>query len=397
MQLQKVYLFPPAFSQYGVLHDFTRGLSNALNRQGVLARIIEPHKDDPKGFLDAILTDPPDCTLSFNGLLPDSAGHFLCDMIKIPHVACLTDSPNRFFPLVQSPRTIMTCVDQDFCQVYRDFQCDRTIFLPHAISKSTVPPLVAEPIYDVLMLNSFIDYDAIRQDWKTHYPKELQDILDEAAEWALTDYQKPYLQAFVQTMDRHLKAGKNINLKQINYEELLVSLEAYIGGKSRAQLLRSIRDVTVHVFGSHEGLGWKKYLDPHQSNIRLHGPVPFSEAIELMKKAKIILNSIPEIKQGLHERILNGLACGAAVLSLRTPFLQEHFKDGEEILLYHPLQWEEVNTKLHHYLEDETARYQLAGRGREKVMQHHTWDHRAQTLMRELPAHLEKIKAQQDE
>ncbi|WP_068467683.1 glycosyltransferase family protein [Candidatus Protochlamydia phocaeensis] len=393
MKLQKVYLFASVSNQYGVIDNFIRELNNALNRQGVISRIIEAKRDDPRTFLNELLSDPPDCTLSFNGLLPDEEGRFLCDMIKIPHVACLTDAPNHFFQLVKSPLTIITCVDRNFCQVFRDFQCPHVIFLPHAASRTLSPDLTAALKYDVLMLNSFIDYEAIRQGWANKYSVALSDVLEEAAEMTLSDYQLPYMQAFIQTLDRHLRAGKPIDPRLIDYETLLDELEAYIGGRSRTELLMSIQDATVHVFGSQpEAGGWKKYLG-NKSNIHLHPPVPFSEAINLMKQAKILLNSTPEIKQGAHERILSGLASGAAVLTLDTPYMREQFKDEEDILLYGPRDWEAVNHKINLYLNDENKRNNLVGKGREKVLQHHTWDQRAQTLIKELPPILEKIKA----
>jgi spore maturation protein CgeB len=392
MNLKKVYLFASISSQYGVVNDFTRELSNALNRQGVISRIIEAKRDDPKSFLEEILKDPPDCTLSFNGLLPDEEGRFLADLIKIPHVACLLDAPHHFFSLIKSHYNIITCIDQNFCQTFRDFQFPNVIFLPHAVSKTINPLLEPLPVYDVLMLNSFIDYDVIRQSWSHKYSPELCAVLDEAAEWTLSDPDIPYLQAFVQTLDHHLRLAKAIDPNQIDYEGLLDDLESYIGGKIHIELLRSIKDVTVHVFGSQEGGGWKKYLGNKHPHIKLHAPVPFSEAIELMKRAKIVLNCTPKIKQGLHERLLNSLACGAAVLTLSTPFLRENFKDEEDILLFHPRRWEELNHKIQTYIQDEDKRYHLVGKGREKVMKHHTWDQRAQTLIQELPPIIEKIR-----
>lgn len=392
MKLNKIYLFTSTSSQYGVLNDFTRELSNALNRQGIISRIIEAKRNDPKAFLEEILSDPPDCTLSFNGLLPDIEGRFLCDLIKIPHVACLVDAPNHFFSLVKSRNNIITCVDQNFCQFFRDFQFPHVLFFPHAVSKMLAPSLQGEALYDVLMLNSFIDYEAIRQGWQSKYPAELCAVLEEAAEWTLNDESISYMQAFVQTLDKHMRSAKAIDPHQIDYEELLDELEAYIGGKSRVELLSAIKDVTVHVFGSQDGPGWKKYLGARHPNVHIHPPVPFSEAIELMKRSKIVLNQTPEIKQGLHERLLNGLACGAAVLTLYTPFMREHFKDQEDILLYHPRHWDELNHKIHTYLQDEDKRYHLVGKGREKVMQLHTWDQRAHTLIQELPPILAKLR-----
>ncbi|WP_213105460.1 glycosyltransferase family protein [Candidatus Protochlamydia amoebophila] len=397
MNLKKVYLFSSITTQYGVLNYFLKELNNALNRQGVICRIIEAKKDDPRSFLEELLNDPPDCTLSFNGLLPDEEGHFLADMIKIPHVAYLTDAPNHFFSLAKSSYTIIGCIDRNFCQTFRDFKVPHVLFLPHAVSKTSVPSFAYKPIYDVLMLNSFIDYEAIRQEWKEKYPSELIHVLEEAAELTLNEQQISYMQALIQTLDQHLRAGKAIDPRQINFELLLDDLEAYVGGKSRVELIQAIDGATVHIFGSqpHVG-GWKKYLG-QKDNVKIHAPVPFSEALELMKQSKILLNCTPEIKQGAHERIFSGLASGAAVLTLDTPYIREQFVDEENILMFGPRKWEELNQKIHTYLSDDEKRDRIAGKGREKIMQDHTWDQRAITLIQELPSMLEKIRSQNPE
>jgi len=179
----------------------------------------------------------------------------------------------------------------------------------------------------------------------------------------------------------------------LDYELVFDDLEAYLGGKSRVELVQSIEEATVHIVGSQPKQGgWKNYIG-HKKNINVHPPVPFSEAIELFKQAKIVLNCTPEIKQGAHERIFSALACGAAVLTLETPYIKEQFKDGEDILTFAPRRWDEVNHKIHAYLADDEKRNRLVGKGREKVLKHHTWDHRALSLIQELPPILDKIKA----
>jgi glycosyltransferase involved in cell wall biosynthesis len=390
MKLKKVYLFASVFSQYGVLGHFTRELSNALNRQGIISRVIEAKRDNPGAFVEEILKDPPDCTLSFNGLLPDQEGHFLCDLIKIPHVACLTDAAHHFFPLVQSHRNIITCVDQDFCQIFRDFQFPSVLFFPHAASKCFHSSLRPDPIYEVVMPASFIDYEAVRESWSKKYSSELISVLEETAELVLNQQSLDYVKAFVNTLDQRLRIGIRIDPHQLNYTEVLDDLEVYIGGKSRIELLQAIQDVPVHLFGKEDGEGWKKYVW-QQSNIHIHPAVPYHEVLELMKKSKIILNCTPEIKRGGHERIFSGLAARTAVLTLDTPYMREHFQDEENILLFKPRHWEEVNDKLKTYLQHDDKRHRLASRGYEKVMLEHTWDQRAEQLVEELPTFLEGI------
>jgi glycosyltransferase involved in cell wall biosynthesis len=391
MKLKKVYLFASVSNQYGVIDHFTAELNNAFNRQGVISKIIEAKRDDPKGFLQQILNDPPDCTLSFNGLLPDENGNFLSDMIKIPHVAYLTDAPNHYFPMLKSSYTILSCIDRNFAQVFKDFKFPYVLFNPHAVDKSLAPSLSEPPVYDLLLLNSFIDFELVRAKWADKYSPALSQVLEEAAELTLDDLSIPYMQAFIQTLDRHLRAGKVIEPRLLNYDMIFDDLEAYLGGKARVELVQSIEDATIHIVGS-DSKGWKKYVG-HQSNVKLLPAVPFTEALELMKKTKILLNCTPEIKQGLHERILSGLVSGAAVLSLQTPYLNEQFTDGEDLLMYAPRAWNELNEKIRLYLTNDDKRNHLVGKGREKVLKNHTWDQRALSLMKELPPMISQIKA----
>ncbi|MBA2368567.1 MAG: glycosyltransferase family 1 protein [Candidatus Protochlamydia sp.] len=390
MKLKKIYLFASVSNQYGVIDHFTSELNNAFNRQGVISRIIEAKRDDPKGFLDQLINDPPDCTLSFNGLLPDENGNFLSDMIKIPHVAFLTDAPNHYFPLLKSSYTILSCIDRNFAQVFKDFKFPYVLFNPHAVNKSLARSLSEPPIYDLLMLNSFIDFEVVRAKWADKYSPALSQVLEEAAELTLDELTVPYMQAFIQTLDRHLRAGKAIEPRLLNYDMIFDDLEAYLGGKARVELVQSVEDATVHIVGSNSK-GWKKYVG-HQPNVKLLPAVPFTEALELMKKTKILLNCTPEIKQGLHERILSGLVSGAAVLTLQTPYLNEHFKDGEDLLMYAPRAWKDLNAKIRLYLNDEDKRNHLVGKGRENVLKNHTWDQRALNLMEQLPPMINKIK-----
>lgn len=389
-EIKKIDLFASPFNQYGVIDAFLEGLAEALNRHGVRARILTANYHDPASFIDQILADAPDCTLSFNGLLPDSQGRFLADLIKIPHVAFLTDAPNHFFPIIRSQYTILSCVDQNFCYFFHQFRLPNVMFLPHAVNRSLVSSDQPRE-YEVLMLASFIDCDEIRNEWKKKYGPALTQVLEEAAEKTLTERDTPYLRAFVETLDHHQRLGADINPKQIDYESILNDLEGYIVGKSRLDVLRAIRDVPVHLFGRNENGGWQKYLKNH-SNIHIHPEVPYKEALELMKKAKIVINITPQIKLGTHERILSGLMSGAAVLTLTTPFMVEHFEEGKDIAFFGPQNWDEMNRKIQFYLNDEYQRQELAKKGREKVLQFHTWDQRVQTLLSELPAMLDQVK-----
>src|SRR5262249_12814392 len=145
-------------------------------------------------------------TLSLNGLLPDEEGRFFCDLIHIPHVACLVDSPNQFLALVRSPYTIITCPDRFACEFFQGLNCQNVIFMPHGIEPE-ITPGHEKRIYDVVMLSSGIDYEKIQKFWADHFSKPLYEALNEAVEITFSDQETPYVQAFVQALDQHVRNG----------------------------------------------------------------------------------------------------------------------------------------------------------------------------------------------
>lgn len=390
--MKRIDLFMPLVSNYGVLHDYTQKLYAALQRQGVKCRLLEAKRNDPGPFLKALFDDPPECTLSFNGLLPDDQGRFFCDMIHIPHVACLVDSPNSFLPLIRSPLSIITCVDRSSVDFFQGLGFNNALFLPHATdSRLTVDPKVKRD-YDVVMLSSCIDYESIRASWKKKFPTALRQAMEEAAEIALADYMTPFYIAFVQALDRQVSRQTGIDPQAVDFITVLDEIEMYIRGKDRVELVKAVNEAKVDVFGSADSVaGWKKYLGK-KHNVVIHEPVPFEQAIEIMKHSKIVLNSSPWIKNGAHERIFNGLACGALVIANENIYLREQFQDGKSIVFYLPGHWDKANHRINEYLANEDKRALVAEHGRNIVMKAHTWDNRAAQLVKELPPILSKMR-----
>lgn len=382
--VKRIDLFMPVGGDYGVWHYITEQLFEALRRQGVECRLLQAKKNDPGPFLKALAENPPECTLSVNGLLPDDQGRFFCDMIRIPHVAFIVGSPNLFLPLTRSERSYISCIDRTSVEFFNGVGYSRSFFVPQGADKNLTFDPSAKRTYGVVMLSSFIDYEAVRASWKKKYSEPLRAAMEEAAEAALNDYLTPYYIAFVHALDRQVSKHAGIDPQKLDFVDILDQIELYIRGKDRVELLKAIDEAKVDVFGLAEGLeGWKKYLG-NKRNIVIHDAVPFAQAIEIMKHSKIVLNSSPWIKYGGHERIFTGLAAGALVLTNENLYLREHFQDGKSILFYHPYKWGDANHRINEYLADPAKRERVAIQGRNIVMQHHTWDHRAAQLIKEI-------------
>jgi len=390
--IRRIDLFMPPFSQYGLLHHFTKQMYEALMRHGVEARLLEADYHNPKKFLDAIFASPPECTLSFNGLLPDSEGRFFCDLVKIPHIACLVDSPNRFVELIKSKRTIVTCVDRFSCNFFQGLGLPHVFFMPHAVSPSLCPPKEeGKKEYDAVLLASFIDYEAIRNGWADKYPTAVHWALHEAAEEALRNGERSYVEIFVEAFDRQLQTLGGVDPRTINLVAILQDLEDYINGKDRVELVRSLQGIRLDIFSQAKEEEWKKYLGKEFGNVQLHGAIPFDEALEVMKLSRVILNSCPSLRLGGHERVFAGLACGAALLSSDSAYLRETFTAGKDILFYQHGDRNGIANMVESLIKDEGKRFELANRGREVVMEYHTWDERAKMLLQRVPSMLDAI------
>lgn len=383
-KIERIDVFKSSISQYGVLYHFGIKLYEALLRAGYKARLFESHFK-----LSQITLEPlPHLTIGFNGVpaapslktkegSPDTEA--ICDLIRVPHVSCLVDPPFRFFYLTRSPYSIIGCDDLSGCEMLRQMGFSKTVFFPHAVEKELSPDPKEERIYDVVMLASYIDFVHRKKKWRKIYPKWIWQIMEEAIEITLSDQETAFINAFRKVFIDHKRRPEE--METFNLFEVFAEMEMAIKGMERFNMLKSIQDVDVHLFGSNE---WKSHLGKKLPHVILHDNVDYAQALEIMKKSKIVLNCSIKNKNGAHERIFSGLACGALVVTGENIYLRHYFQDGQNILFYRYSESDLLNQKIHYYLAHENERKQVAEGGREVVMAHHTWDHRVKTLIQDV-------------
>jgi len=382
--IRRIDLFMPPKGPYNFLRQLTHGLAAGLQRSGAVCRILEGDYYNPKAFLDRLFADPPDCTLSFNGLLPDEEGNFLCDMIKIPHVACLVDDPQHFIQLTHSPNTIITTTDRAICDFFESTHFDRALFMPLAVDRELIlpPNQPQNRSIDLLMMSSFIDAPRIRQHWFDDFPESLATALDEAAEMVLSGQDVPYIQALAQTIDLAMKRDASLDPHKYDFVLLLDELEGYINGQARLEVASSIEGVTLHICGQNSE-EWLRYKPKGADWVALP-PVEYSEISSLFRRTKIVLNCVPALCYGVHERIFLGMASGAVVLTNGNSYIHELLKVGEEILVYPPKSPIELNGLIQNVLQDPARMQKMGQRAIRTIAMNHTWDHRAAVLLNEL-------------
>ena len=287
----------------------------------------------------------------------------------------------------------MSCVDRFDLEYLRQFNFENVFFWPHAVEKELIPDPNQEKIYDVVFMGSCYDYESLRSSWELQNSEGVNNVLDNACSLVLSDNKTSIVEALVASFNQ-----SGLSTQGVDFITLFYYIDNYTRGKDRVELIRSIKDAKVHVFGELAPdnpvgiLSWKQYLGK-MPNVTLHPPVTFPESLEILKKSKICLNSNPFFKNGSHERIFTGLACGALPITMDNLFVREFFKDEEELLLYKPNRFNEINDKVNHYLAHEDERKKIVEKGRAKVAKEHTWDNRVETFLQEVPPILSRIQA----
>lgn len=389
--MQKICLLTN-YNLYESKRHFTLMLAQALQKRKIETKVLDVQEGVlGADMLNAIRQFAPDLTCSFNSLQPISENQFLWDFLEIPHLSILLDPVLYSVNLVNSPYSIISCVDRfDIASIPSHFT--NHFFWPHAIEKELCEePLNKEKDLEVVFLGSCYDYESLRATWQQKNKPEFNKVLDDAIEIFFSNPFMPLSEALVSAWNLSTLPHNGVDFLTLFYY-----LDYYTRGKDRMDLIRSIKDVKVHVFGEMSTdvagsiLGWPQYLDS-QNNVVLHPSVSYQESLNILKRSKICLNSMPFFKNGSHERIFAGLACGSLPMTTANLYIQEQFKEGESILFYENKKMSEINGKINFYLKNEENRKQAVQKGQEIVKKHHTWDNRADQLLEQLPTILKKI------
>lgn len=379
------------YNLYETKRHFTEKLAEAFNREGVETQIFDDEKYKRKAqILDDIQLFSADLTCSFNSILPLPDGRLLWDWLVTPHLAFLVDPAIYTMNFLRSPYSIISCVDRNDCAFMKSQTFEHVLFLPHAVESELTYDSKQERPYDVVFFGSCNDYESVRSEWESRFPGTISNILEEAIEQVFSNV--PLINALVSAIKAH-----SFTSNEVDFLTLFSYLDIYTRGRDRVELIRSLDNLNIHIFGESDkgrydnAHDWEYYVGA-QSNVTIHPSIPFIDSFQILKQSKICLNSMPFFKDGTHERIFTGLACGTVPVTSASRYINENFEENKEILTYQPGEWHSLKIKVEELLRNEKKRSGIAQAGREKVMKYHTWDARAKQLIQALPPIITKIQ-----
>ncbi len=369
---------------YDTKRHFSKKFSEALNRKGIKTRFLDALKEDPVAIASAQKNQLPDLLCSFYWPFQFTKIERLWKQFKIPFWSILTDPPAPLFPYLQRPNLLISCVDHLQCEELKKMLFKKVFFFGHGVEVELTQLPEEQKLYDVVYLGTCYDPQGLEKFWNKY-----SDLQRKTIELALSIFWENPKATEWEALQRAM-SELQANPADLDYASLLYYIGSYIKGTDRLELIRSIKNATVHIFGGAcfrppiAVKGWSSYF-PDNSNVIVHPAIPIEEGIEVMRRSKICLNSMPFFKNGTHERLFMGPACGCMMITTDTIWAREHFNEGEDMVFYKPGQWSRVNESVEYYLSHEDERKRMAERAKEKVRKFHTWDSRVDELLQVLP------------
>ena len=139
--------------------------------------------------------------------------------------------------------------------------------------------------------------------------------------------------------------------------------------------------IKVHVLG----LGWEQCDWAMQNENFVHlGKVDAKDVLPYMCKSKIVLNTMTWFKDGAHDRVFNGMLCGAAVVSDTSQYLEEQFVNHKEIEMFSLHQLMELPSMVEDLLQQDERRWAMAEAGQKKAMEMHGVCNRVGEILHDL-------------
>lgn len=288
----------------------------------------------------------------------------------------VTDAPWSQFENIaafQGDATI-SFVDRSHSAFYADIPCGMpTVFLPHG------GPLAArsdaEPRdIDLLFVGNL------------SAPCRMEHFRDE-----ISGLQDPLPQAFGIALDLIIEEGVDpyaalkggltamgLDPRQLAPSGMVNGLRFLAGfaeSHNRWRLLTSVRGARITL----AGLVDSRFFDRLPETIDYVGVADEGGVIDLMRRAKILLNSVTVFPDGAHERLWYGLAHGAAIATDRSRFVEETLTLGQHLLAVDEV-IETGGASLLPWLGEEAARRAMVDAARAIYSRHHTWRHRARII-----------------
>ncbi len=139
--------------------------------------------------------------------------------------------------------------------------------------------------------------------------------------------------------------------------------------------------IHVEIYG---GDSWIDGDEPYSDNIHINPWISSEELNSIICKAKISLCFIPWYKRGCSEKNFDSMLNGTLCVSDRSEYLEEHYRDGENIVLFDIQNPNQMASDVKWLLDNPKVAEKIARKGYEIALKYDTWEKRFQFLVDEI-------------
>jgi hypothetical protein len=377
-----------AQSQYGGTRLFCDEAAEAFTRRGDEVELLDTISNELAiGRVVAAAQGARfDLVLSMNilGELRDPGGRTMAELFGCPHVVWYTDYPLTFIRRLEgtpssTPILVVDPTQMDAIKAaLGSDRFDTLRFFPH--------PAVGQPIPDEPDVDAFLAARDIPVLWSggfvkpsrpwSNQPAATQKVMDAAVEMALS----------VEWMPPHEALAAA--LKDIGVD---IADPTFRGTLESAPMIdREVRETRRHAFlmavakAKLElhicGVGWEPQLYRFKNAV-YHGAVEMTEAMAMMRRARLVLNTNGNFGAGSHERPFSASLAGAAVASDSSRYYEQVFSPGENIELF---RWQDLAggiERIQALAADPERCFRYAKAAKALTAAGHTWDRRIEIIL----------------
>lgn len=375
-------------SRYNVLRIAADYMVDAFYKKGYQVHLVDLTLEEERQRIMEILGEEYDLIFSFQALLFDSCltdgkTSDLSFLANTPVFGHIVDHPifhsTRLEPS-HGTNIFLGCIDRshvDYIKKY--YPSIRNVFyLPHAGFKAkNIIPYENRTI-DVFFPSSYIKPSVILD--KIEKLPEVYKVI--AKELIHNMLENPLL---------HLQDALYLYLYQIKFEykydefldlmQIFSVVDEYIRVYTRDKCIRYLLKNKINITVS--GGGWREFDTNHKNYLHIISTtgLEFFDVLEFMGNSKMVLNHVPTLQNGMHERIFSSMLCGAICLTNDFPIIHEEFTDNKNIILYSNSKLQTFADKIKELLVTPYKAKEIATTGQYIAEQSHTWDRNAQEIL----------------
>ena len=289
----------------------------------------------------------------------------------------------EFEPFLSLPDFYLACPDSMNDQwVKKYYPSAKSFVLLHAISINEILPFESlrnKRDIKISFLSSIGEnQDKFLPQWKKEMPPIFYDICLKVVEHC---FKNPHENLW-EKIEKAIKEN-NVSLEPDRYKYavafIYVRAERFLRYKKKLQGALALKGIGLKVWGDEN---WKDYK---KDGIDYVGLVDATESNKIFQRSNLILHiQPPQIIEGLHERLLIGMANGAVAIAEGANAIKKLNNEAEQIIDINLSDSKELRTKINSVCRDNSYLEKLARNAHEEVLKNHTLAIRIKELKREL-------------